>query len=94
MSEKLSTKERKNLRKLAHHLKPVVMIGQHGFSEAVTNEIDGALSAHGIIKIRVRGFERQEREDKSEEIAQKLGAEVVGIIGGVVTIYRKLAESD
>jgi len=94
MSEELSTKERKNLRRLAHSLKPVVMVGQHGFSATVVNEIDGALTAHELIKVRVRGMDRDERQEKTEEVANELSAQVVGIIGGVITLYRKRSEVD
>ena len=70
MNQELSNKDRKNLRKLAHTLKPIVMIGQHGVTAAVVSEIDMALISHELIKIRVRGFEREERQAKVEEIAK------------------------
>ena len=94
MHQELSTRDRKSLRKLAHSLKPIVMIGQHGFTAAVVSEIDMALIAHELIKIRVRGFERGERRTKVEEIAKELEAEIVSIIGGVVTMYREARETD
>ena len=94
MNQELSNRERKNLRKLAHSLKPIVMIGQHGVTAAVISEIEVALIAHELIKIRVRGFEREERRAKVEEIAKELGAEIVSMIGGVVTMYREVSETD
>ena len=94
MNQILSNRDRKNLRKLAHSLKPIVMIGQHGFTVAVVSEIDMALIAHELIKIRVRGFERDERRVKVEEVAKELNAEIVSIIGGVVTMYREGSETD
>ena len=94
MNQELSNKDRKNLRKLAHSLKPIVMIGQHGVTAAVVSEIDMALISDELIKIRVRGFEREERRAKVEEIAKELNAEIVSMIGGVVTMYREVSETD
>jgi RNA-binding protein len=94
MNQDLSNRERKKLRKLAHSLKPIVMIGQHGFSVAVVSEIDTALIAHELIKIRVRGFKREERQNKVEEIAKELNAQIVSIVGGVVTMFREASETD
>ena len=49
----LTTAERRALRADAHHLDPVVMIGGDGLTPAVLKEADGALKAHGLIKVRV-----------------------------------------
>ena len=94
MNQELSNRDRKNLRKLAHSLKPIVMIGQHGVTAAVISEIEVALIAQELIKIRVRGFEREERRAKVEEIAKELDAEIVSMIGGIVTMYREVSETD
>jgi len=65
MKENLSNAEKKELRKKAHALKPVVMIGQHGLTDAVLAEIDLALNAHELIKVRVRGSEKMNVLSKS-----------------------------
>ena len=61
MTDKLSTKELLALKAQAHHLNPVVMIGQHGLTESVIKETDAALTAHELIKVRVLGDDREER---------------------------------
>ena len=58
----LSTAERKAHRAEAHHLDPVVMIGNDGLTPSVLKETDAALNAHGLIKIRVLGDDRAARE--------------------------------
>jgi RNA-binding protein len=58
----LTPAERKEHRALAHHLDPVVMIGGDGLTPAVLKEANAALSAHGLIKIRVLGDDRAARE--------------------------------
>lgn len=60
-NEKLSTKEILELKARAHHLNPVVMVGQQGLTEAVIKETDAALTAHELIKIRIFGDDRAER---------------------------------
>lgn len=82
---------KKALRARAHALKPVVMTGQAGLSEAVLAEIDLALAHHELIKVRLRA-EREERAAMAEEICARLGAEQVQSLGQIVTLYRKSPE--
>ncbi|MDH3461381.1 MAG: YhbY family RNA-binding protein, partial [Burkholderiaceae bacterium] len=56
----LSTAERRGLRAQAHHLDPVVMIGNDGLTPAVAKEIGLALDAHGLIKVRMFSDDRAE----------------------------------
>src|SRR5665213_3199747 len=58
----LSSTERRAMRANAHHLDPVVFIGQHGLTPAVQHEIDVALRAHELVKIRVHNESRVERQ--------------------------------
>ncbi|MGE0806627.1 MAG: YhbY family RNA-binding protein, partial [Burkholderiaceae bacterium] len=71
----LSPAERKALRARAHHLDPVVMIGEAGLSQAVIAEADRALAAHELIKIRVHGDDRLRRQTVMAEICAALGCE-------------------
>ena len=68
----LSSKERSQLRAAAHPLKPVVQIGDNGLSESVLKEIDNSLTAHGLIKVKVAGDERQNRLDILQSICDNL----------------------
>lgn len=58
---KLNTKEILELKARAHHLNPVVMVGQQGLTDSVIRETDAALTAHELIKVRVLGDDRAER---------------------------------
>ncbi len=80
--------QRRHLRKLAHHLKPVVIIGNAGLSEGVLGEIDAALAHHELIKVRVNAADREERQAMIERIAQATGADWVLSIGHVAAFYR------
>ena len=88
MKSTLSNLEKKALRAKAHSLKPSVIIGQHGLTEAVLAEIDVALNAHELIKIRIRGADKNKRTEQCAQIEHQLNAEVVHQIGGITVLYR------
>ena len=76
------------LRAKAHHLHPVVIIGQHGLTPAVLHEIDVALLAHELIKIRVGSDARDERDRLLERICAEMDAAAVQHLGKVLTVWR------
>ncbi|MBC7468710.1 MAG: YhbY family RNA-binding protein [Ramlibacter sp.] len=84
----LTVQERKIHRAEAHHLDPVVMIGNDGLTPNVRKEIDAALSAHGLIKIRVLGDDRTQREAMYQSIAEDLGAAPIQHIGKLLVLWR------
>ena len=88
MQINLSNIEKKALRKKAYSLKPVVMIGQKGLTDAVLVEIDIALNDHKLIKVRIRGSDKNKRNEQCLQIEQQLNAEVVNQIGGITVLYR------
>ena len=85
----IDQKQRRHLKGLAHHLKPVVMIGQHGLTEAVTAELAQALESHELIKIRISGADREQRKAMIEQICAASGADFIHAIGHVAVIYRR-----
>ena len=88
MKKNLSNVEKKALRKKAHSLKPVVMIGQHGLTDAVLAEVDIALNAHELIKVRIRGADKNKCTEQCAQIEHQLNAEVAHQIGGITVLYR------
>jgi len=84
----ITNKQRKFLRANAHQLKPVVSAGNAGLSEGVMHEIEGALSHHELIKIRISGAERDDIKTMADTICENMDASLVQIIGHVVIIYR------
>ena len=89
---KLTPAERSALRSEAHALDPVVMIGDSGLTAAVLKEIDASLNAHGLIKVRVLGDDRDERISHYHTICEKLDAAPVQHIGKLLVIYRPKKE--
>jgi len=90
----LSSSARRALRAAAHHLDPVVMIGQHGLTPQVLHEIDLALAAHALIKVRVQSDERETREAFLAEICQKMSCEAVQHLGKLLVLWRNVEGGD
>ena len=84
----LTIAERKVHRAEAHHLDPVVMIGNDGLTANVKKEIDAALNAHGLIKVRVQGDDRIAREEMYQSLANDLGAAPIQHIGKLLVLWR------
>jgi RNA-binding protein len=86
----LTPAQRKEHRAEAHHLDPVVMIGSDGLTPAVQKEVDAALNAHGLIKVRVFSDERSTRETIFSTLADALGAAPIQHIGKLLVLWRPM----
>ncbi|NJD07763.1 MAG: ribosome assembly RNA-binding protein YhbY [Methylococcaceae bacterium] len=85
----MNSEQIRKLRARAHPLKPVVIVGQAGVTEAVLNEIDLALDHHELIKVRINGEDRDSRKAMSAAIVEATGAALVQQLGHVASLYRK-----
>jgi putative YhbY family RNA-binding protein len=90
----LSIQERKAHRAQAHHLDPVVMVGSEGLTPAVKKEIEAALNAHELIKVRVFGDDRLQREEMFNLLADELGAAQIQHIGKLLVLWRPKPEKE
>jgi RNA-binding protein len=88
----LTPAQRKVHRAEAHHLDPVVHIGNDGLSPAVKKEIGAALKAHGLIKVRVLSDDRVAREAMLNTLADELEAAPIQHIGKLLVLWRPLVE--
>lgn len=88
----LTPAQRQFLKGLAHARQPVVMIGNQGLTPAVLKEVDLALNAHELIKIKAATDEPETRRAWLAEICAATGAEPVQQIGKVLVIYRAAAK--
>ena len=84
---KLTSSQRRKLKALAHPLNPVVQVGQKGLSETMLEEIEIALLAHELIKVRFQEF-KGEKASMAARIEEASGAVLVDIIGHVAILYR------
>ena len=84
----LTTRERAHLKARAHALEPHVQIGHGGLTGAVVKEIDRALTAHELIKVKILGDDRDAREAIGDAICAQTDAAPVQRVGKVVVLWR------
>jgi RNA-binding protein len=90
----LKPAERARLRAEAHHLHPLVTVGGDGATPGVRHELEAALAAHGLVKVRVADADRVAREALLAELAKAAGAAPVQHIGRLLVLWRPLEAKD
>ena len=90
----MDSAERKKYRRIAHHLHPIVMIGDGGVSDAVIAETNRALDDHELIKVKVNAMDRQDRGEMIDELVAACQEETVQRIGKIVVLYRRNPEAN
>jgi RNA-binding protein len=93
MATHLSARERAHLKARAHALEPVVHAGSAGVTDRLVAEVDRALTAHELIKIRVNSDDRADRAAIGDEICARTGATAVHRVGKVLILWRPRPES-
>jgi RNA-binding protein len=90
----LSSKERRQLRALAHTLRPVVTVAGKGLSDSVLQEVDRALADHELIKVKIAVGDRTQRETIIAALCERSGALLVQRIGNIATLIRPNPAAD
>jgi len=90
----LSPTRLRELRAAAHHLNSVVSISGNGLSASVLAEIDRALSAHELIKVRIYGEDRATRDGIMKTICEQAAAIPVQHIGKLLVLWREKADPE
>jgi putative YhbY family RNA-binding protein len=90
----LTPAQRKIYRADAHHLDPVVLIGSDGLTDAVKKEVDAALNAHGLIKVRVFSDDRLTRDGYFQQLADELDAAPIQHIGKLLVLWRPIPDKE
>lgn len=83
--------QRKFLRGLAHELRPVIQIGESGVSAGVVRALDTALGDHELVKVRLR--QPKDKKARAQQLADVSRAELCGLVGHTVILYRRRPES-
>jgi RNA-binding protein len=94
MESTLTAAERKTLKARAHNLNPILQLGEKGLTDAVIAEIDRALAAHELIKIRAAPLNHDEREVALASICERTNAHAIQHIGKMLIVYRKKPEQE
>jgi RNA-binding protein len=84
----ITQRQKRWLKKRVHHLKPVVILGQAGLTDAVLAEIDGALDHHELIKVKVNAGDRDARDAAVAMIAERTGSDFVDRVGNMAAFFR------
>jgi RNA-binding protein len=85
----LSPTQRRYLRSLAHDLRPVILLGNKGATEAVAKELAQALDIHELVKVKLSGGDKDERQTQIAFLTGQTGAENVQEIGHIVVLFRR-----
>lgn len=88
----LTSKKRAFLRKKAHNLEPIVRIGKEGYSDTLAQSILEALVPRELIKVKILQNSEVEKDEIAYQIAKKIEAEVVGIVGRTIIFYKENEE--
>ena len=88
----LTEKQKKYLRRLAHPMNPIVMLGNAGLTDAVTADLDRALNDHELVKVTARVGDRDARNQALASLANRTASELVQRVGHVGVFYRRRKE--
>jgi RNA-binding protein len=94
MPTTLTTRERAHLKARAHTLEPVVQTGSSGVTDRLVAEVDRALTAHELIKVKIASADRGERVSIGNEIGARTDATVVHRVGKVIILWRPRPAGD
>lgn len=89
----LTPEQRRALRAAAHHLHPVVTVAGKGLTATVVKEIDRCLKAHELIKLKLQGIEREDRDALQADICAQLDCAPVQHIGNILILWREKPEA-
>ena len=89
INDLLGSKQRKQLRKIAHHLRPVVTIADLEITDGVSNEVVRALTDHELIKIKIDISEKEKRQEVAVRISDSVEATLIQTIGKSVVLYKR-----
>ncbi len=93
MSTPLTSNQKRYLRGLAHPLKPVILMGGKGLTEAVVAELDLALDHHELVKVRIAADDREARDAIIASLVEQSGSQLVQRVGHIACLYRRNPEA-
>ena len=88
MQPVLTSAQNRFLRGQAHELRAMLQVGGKGVTDAVVAEVDGALEHHELIKVKVAGEDREQRDALIAQLCERTGAALVQRIGHTAVLYR------
>jgi RNA-binding protein len=93
--DRLKGFQKRFLRGVAHTLKPVVFVGQKGFTPSLVDAMDDALDHHELVKIKFVDFKKKEKKlALVGQIEKSVSCEMVGLVGHIATFYRQQSDPE
>jgi RNA-binding protein len=93
--KKLTSTQAKYLRGIAHGLKPVVFIGQKGFTDALIRSTEEAFDSHELIKIKFIDYkEKKQKTEIARTLGERTGSHLAGMVGHIAIFYRQHPEAE
>ncbi|WP_027963501.1 ribosome assembly RNA-binding protein YhbY [Halalkalibacillus halophilus] len=89
----LTGKQKRYLRKEAHHLNPIFQIGKSGVNENMVVQISEALEKRELIKVSILQNSMEDKNEAASMISQKTNAHIVQVIGNIIVLYRESREN-
>lgn len=89
----LTSKQKRYLKSLAHHLDPIFQVGKGGVNDNMIKQINEALEVRELIKISVLKNSLTETDEAADEILVGTKAELVQIIGHTIVLYKESKEN-
>jgi RNA-binding protein len=89
MAQALTAAQKRHLRALAHALKPVILMGAKGVSDALIAELGIALDRHELVKVKLSGEDREARDQVIDQLCEATGAALVQRIGNIAVLFRR-----
>ncbi|MEM6998588.1 MAG: YhbY family RNA-binding protein [Pseudomonadota bacterium] len=89
----LNNNQKKFLRQAAHHLKPVILTGQHGITDSLITEIEQALARHELIKIKIKSGNKEEREAGITAICDQLKLTLFSVLAMLLPFLKRMKTS-
>ena len=84
----LTSKDRAELRKHAHHMPVMVHIGHQGITDTVRQTLDDALRTRELVKIQFSKNADIKAKQAANDLAKEMSADVVQTIGRTATLFR------
>ena len=89
----LNSSQRKYLRKVGHHLDPLIIVGKQGLTDMLVRAVSEALEHHELVKVRFNEFKDEKRE-LTDELVRRTGSQVAGMIGHVTLLYKEQPDEE
>jgi RNA-binding protein len=90
--KRLSGRQKRYLKSLGHHLKPLVMLGRDGITDNVVKAAEAVLAAHELLKVKIGSGCSLEKGEAAAVIAERTDSEVVQVLGKTFLVFRENPE--